>query len=246
MDLAERTDGSGRHPWELARSRFFRTVIDGAARLAPGCAVLDVGAGDGWFAGELQPHLPPDATIVCWDINYQPDDLGSPVPDGLQRVIDRPDGPFDLVLVLDVLEHVEDDEGFLRDGIAPLLAPSGALVVSVPVHPVLFSDHDDMLGHVRRYRPHQISALLRRHVEVRREGALFSSLVPARAAQVLLERAGRHTEQRGVGAWRRGPLVTRVVQGVLDADAALGYRSAGRRLAPPGLSYWAACAPRGD
>ena len=37
--------------------------------------VLDVGAGDGWFAHELRAELPPAATVVCWDINYRSEDL---------------------------------------------------------------------------------------------------------------------------------------------------------------------------
>ena len=59
MDLRERTSGrvapAGRHPWELARARFFRRLIGRSTDVGTVRRVLDVGAGDGWFAQELLP-----------------------------------------------------------------------------------------------------------------------------------------------------------------------------------------------
>ena len=78
-------------------------------------------------------------------------------------------------------------------------------MVSVPAHPGLYSDHDRMLGHHRRYRPNELRALLGRHLTVCASGSLFTSLLVPRAFEVLLERAGRHSDPKGVGAWSRGP-----------------------------------------
>jgi len=58
---------------------------------------------------------------------------------------------FDLVLALDVLEHLDDDAPAIAEA-ARLLAPGGTLVVSVPAWPFLWSEHDEALGHKRRYR----------------------------------------------------------------------------------------------
>ncbi len=58
---------------------------------------------------------------------------------------------FDLVLALDVLEHLDDDAPAIAES-ARLLAPGGTLVVSVPAWPFLWSEHDEALGHKRRYR----------------------------------------------------------------------------------------------
>ena len=113
--------------------------------------MLDVGAGDGWFAGELKSSLPPSAEVICWDVNYSGDDLAEPMPAGLSRVVDPPDGRFDLITVLDVIEHVVDDAAFLDEDVLPRLAPDGLLVVSVPAHQALFCAHDVALGHHRRY-----------------------------------------------------------------------------------------------
>jgi SAM-dependent methyltransferase len=57
---------------------------------------------------------------------------------------------FDTVVLLDVLEHIEDDVGFLRR-LAACLAPGGRLVVKVPAGEWLYSPLDSAIGHFRRY-----------------------------------------------------------------------------------------------
>lgn len=246
MDLRERSDAlrargeqPGRHPWELARARFFRRLIGRSTDLGAVRRVLDVGAGDGWFAQELLPDLGPAAEVVCWDVNYRSEDLATPAGARITRTNGRPDGPFDLVLLLDVLEHIEDDQGFLAGEVVPLMAPGGTAVVSVPAHPSLFSDHDRMLQHHRRYRPAELRALLDRHLDVVDRGSVFASLLAPRAVSVLAERAGRHHDPTGVGAWTAGPAVTSALTAVLDADAAVTAGLSRHGLPVPGLSTWA-------
>lgn len=246
VDLSERGEATGRHPWEFARSSFFRRLIGDAADLDRVTALLDIGAGDGWFAQEMLADLPLTASVACWDINYTSDDLNSRLPARITRTSIRPDGPFDVVLLMDVLEHIDDDEGFLAATVVPLLGTASTLIVSVPAHPWLFSAHDTMLGHCRRYRPRQISGLLRRHLDLVTEGSLFTSLTAARAAQVGLEkvRGARVEEQRGIGGWAHGALTTKAVSTALNADARLGFALGRRGYRLPGLSYWAVCRPK--
>lgn len=67
-----------------------------------------------------------------------------------------PFGPesFDAVVSCDVLEHIPDDIGALRE-MHGLLRPGGVLVATVPAHPFLWSEHDEALAHVRRYTRHE-------------------------------------------------------------------------------------------
>ena len=188
---------------------------------------------------ELLPDLGPTAEVVCWDVNYRSEDLATPAGARIARTSERPDGPFDLVLLLDVLEHVEDDEGFLAGAVVPLMAPGGTAVVSVPAHPALFSDHDRMLQHHRRYRPADLRGLLARHLELIDRGSVFASLLAPRAVSVLAERAGRHHDPTGVGAWTAGPALTAALTAVLDADATATAGLSRRGLPVPGLSTWA-------
>jgi SAM-dependent methyltransferase len=66
-----------------------------------------------------------------------------------------PAGSADVVVLLDVLEHLPDPIGTLRH-IADVLRPGGHVVVTVPAHPWLYGDWDAALGHFRRYRPGEL------------------------------------------------------------------------------------------
>ena len=59
-------------------------------------------------------------------------------------------GAYDCVFMLDVLEHLDDDDAALRKAHA-LVKPGGMACFSVPALPALYGHHDVMLGHHRRY-----------------------------------------------------------------------------------------------
>lgn len=245
MDLSERGAAATRHPWEVVRAEFFRALIAESVDLTRVERLVDVGAGDGWFAQELLGSLPARARVTCWDIHYTDEDLTAALPARIERTVEPPDGPADLVTLLDVLEHVADDRAFLADAVVPLLGSSGTLIVSVPAHPHLFSAHDEALHHERRYRRRDLLGLLAQHLEITASGPLFTSLLAPRLAQVGLERLGRRSETRGVGAWHHGRALTGAVTTGLRADVRLGRAAARRRIPLPGLSVWAVCRPRG-
>jgi SAM-dependent methyltransferase len=239
VDLRERNEGENRHPWELARSNFFCSLAKDLALKHP-ARVLDVGAGDGWLAEELLPAIGPNSSVVCWDIHYSEDDLAEAGATGaVHRVRELDGGTYDLVLMLDVLEHVEDDVALLESEILPRLNPGAFVIISVPVHPALFTYHDIVLAHVRRYRVREIRALLRRRFDIVVEGSLFTTLLAPRSAQRALELVGVKSRKAGVGGWSGGPAVTQALTRVLDADNRINRRLATSRLRPPGLSYWA-------
>jgi SAM-dependent methyltransferase len=60
------------------------------------------------------------------------------------------DDEFDLATALDVLEHLDDDGAALAE-LRRVVRPGGALVVTVPAHPRLWSRHDELNHHRRRY-----------------------------------------------------------------------------------------------
>ena len=73
-----------------------------------------------------------------------------------------PDAAFDLVCALDIVEHVGDDDRALAE-LARVAAPGGALLVSAPLHPALWTAFDDFVGHHCRYEPDELLAKLSRH-----------------------------------------------------------------------------------
>lgn len=67
---------------------------------------------------------------------------------------------YDTVLLINTLEHIEDERGALLR-IKKVLAPGGKLVVLVPQHKWLYGSLDSMVGHVKRYERDELLALLR-------------------------------------------------------------------------------------
>jgi SAM-dependent methyltransferase len=244
VDLAERGDAVRRHPWETERARFFRALI--ARQLGDGRPrrILDVGAGDGWFAGELSQEMADSSEIVCWDINYRSADLAADLPDRVVRTAEEPEGAFDLVLLLDVIEHVDDDAAFLDAAVLPRVTERSLVVVSVPAYQRLFSSHDDALAHHRRYSPRALRTVLEPRFDILARGGLFASLIPLRVAAVARERIAGPPDTHGVGNWSAGAGVTRAVSAVLAADAGAARWLADRGVPTPGLSTWAVCRPR--
>lgn len=119
--------------------------------------VLEVGAGIGaatqiFYDGSQQRWvcLEPDAKLAD-EIPVQ----NLPHPERCQvRSGTLPDlgaeEHFDCIVYMDVLEHIEDDSGELRQA-ATHLKPSGHLVVLSPAMPWLFTEFDSRIGHYRRY-----------------------------------------------------------------------------------------------
>jgi dolichyl-phosphate beta-glucosyltransferase len=134
-----------RHPWELARREFFRRRIRSLGLDRRPIEVLDVGSGDAWLATSLLPALHADSRLTCWDSGYREahlEDLGRRFAPRARFVTARPAQPFDLVLLLDVLEHVENDAEFLGGIVAANLRAGAHALISVPAWQTLFGDHD--------------------------------------------------------------------------------------------------------
>jgi SAM-dependent methyltransferase len=257
VDLKELYGGaSRRHPWETARVRHFLRLLERNGALATSRRVLDVGAGDGFFARALVERLGAGAGVVCFDAHYADEHLRQLAANGDGRRVTfartEPEDEFDLVLLLDVVEHVPDDHAFLSGIVRRRLGAGGMALVSVPAWETLYTRHDVALGHFRRYRPEQLQGLVEAAgLEVIDVGNLFHSLLPVRALQKLGELVSGHRsrpegpgfgqthEDLGVGAWRVGALVTGAIDRCLDLDNVLGGRLGFGSWRLPGLSTWA-------
>ncbi len=100
-------------------------------------------------------------------------------------------GSFDGILLLDALEHVTD-EAALLDALRRLLRPDGWLLVSVPAYQFLWSEHDEVLHHVRRYTAGALRrALVRSGFRIRRlTYTNVAALPPAVVVRGVLARLG--------------------------------------------------------
>jgi SAM-dependent methyltransferase len=97
-------------------------------------------------------------------------------------------GSADVVLALDLLEHIEDDAAACRE-FARVLRPGGLLLVTVPAHPWLWSEHDEALDHLRRYRAKRFRRiLLEAGVALERLSPVITTLLLPIAALRLVQR----------------------------------------------------------
>ncbi len=156
--LVETLERVRRHPWWLARARLALAVLR-AEGVAPPASVIDVGCGWGVNLQALEadgyPCVGLDISRQILQMIDQPKrrlveaDLNQPPP--VNREL------FAGALLLDVIEHIDDDRGTIQR-IASLLQPGGKLIVSVPALPELFSEFDEIQGHRRRYLPETLRA----------------------------------------------------------------------------------------
>jgi SAM-dependent methyltransferase len=128
------------------------------------------------------------------------------------------DASFDLVVTTDVIEHVEDDLGSLQ-ALHRVTRPGGFLVMTVPALPALWSAHDEVHGHQRRYRRAQLVDLVTRAGwSVERCSYWNGLLLGAAAATRLAERVLRR--EPGPLSVPPGP-VNRALGATLSAERRL-------------------------
>jgi SAM-dependent methyltransferase len=82
------------------------------------------------------------------------------------------DGAFDLVCALDIIEHVEDEDGALSE-LSRVAKCDAVLLISTALHPALWSSFDDFVGHKRRYEPPRLLAKLAQHHVSVEQSAIF-------------------------------------------------------------------------
>jgi len=145
-------------------------------------------------------------------------------------------GSFDVALLLDVIEHLEDPVATLREA-RRVLSPDGLLVVNVPAHPRLWSGADEALGHVRRYtRPLLAAHLEEAGFDLTWSSHVFSWLV----VPVWLRRRTATTEQSKLGLDEAGAVVDRLALVLARLERSI----AARVPIPFGTSILATARPR--
>lgn len=113
----------------------------------------------------LRPRLPLQDTCFI-DLSHAAlrrlHQHGASTAHGMIGALPCASASFDLVCAFDILEHVADDDGALRE-LARVATPGATLLLSVPLHPEAWTAFDEFVGHCRRYEPAQITARLAQH-----------------------------------------------------------------------------------
>ena len=248
IDNPNYTPSPARHPWAQARYDFFSSILVRELDPRP-VDVLDMGSGDGWFVEQLATTFP-HARFLGVDPAYgeaQLEKLNHSTPGSL-RFVSELEGEdqrqrFDLILLLEVLAHIERDRLFLNELVQEKLKAGGHVLLSVPAWPKLYTKRDAQRRHLRRYIPKKMKAIVESAgLEILRSGQAFHTPLMPRVANQVRERLLKLPSARGShGPWDKGPWATRLVLTGLRADNIASHLFAGLRLPVPGLSWWALC-----
>jgi SAM-dependent methyltransferase len=225
-----------RHWWYRGRRSVLERVIDDL-RLPARARILDAGCGSGRNMVEFARH----GTITGIELSDTSVRLArareaGEVVEG--SVLDMPfdTGAFDMAASLDVIEHLQDDLQALRE-LRRVVVPGGALLVTVPAYQWLWSGHDEINHHHRRYtrRSLQQAGELAGWQQVRT--TYFNSLLlPAAILLRVLDRFNRKTTESSLDLWVPPAPLNWLLERPLALEAALIGR--GGRI-PAGLSLLA-------
>jgi SAM-dependent methyltransferase len=207
------------HFWFVARRRLLAALLRRTVPAGVGRA-LDVGCGTGANAAVLRAHA---RDVVGLD--YRPEGIATARQQhcrdasfvrGDATRLPFADHAFDVVTALDVLEHV-DDEAALEE-IVRVLRPGGAIIVSVPAMPWLWSYRDVDAGHCRRYARGGLLRLCRKsRLEVRRLNYFQCLLFPLVLTRVVSRKSRAARDREDAPA----PMVNRLLSWISRMEVRL-------------------------
>jgi SAM-dependent methyltransferase len=228
------------HPWETTRVWNISKILKSCDVLDLG-NILDVGCSNGETADQLLQNFF-FTSLVGIDVCLTDDfikALSVRYPD--RRYLNSWDAlpkqqQFDTILAFDVLEHVENDDQLMTEELLPRLRKGGVVMITVPAFPLLFSHHDEILGHYRRYTVASLTEKLERcSLKVQWSGYFFFSLLAVRFLQRIARRKSK------LVSWKRGRRFTEMIEWLLKCDGYLVFFFLRLGIRLPGLSVWAYC-----
>jgi SAM-dependent methyltransferase len=155
-------DMQSRHFWYRGRHRFILRALRKVARTlrphgGPSLSIVDLGAGCGGWIAYLHAHAPGlFGELALADSSMRALEFARDVvaPGAARYQVDLLDlpweGRWDAAFLLDVLEHIPDDVGVLRQ-VRKALKPGGFLLVTTPAFECFRTYNDELARHVRRY-----------------------------------------------------------------------------------------------
>jgi SAM-dependent methyltransferase len=223
-----------RHWWYRARREVLAALIRRSVRPPPNARILEIGCGTGHNLAMLGEFGKVDALELDEEARALAEKrlgrevMSAPLPE-LAGVRER---HYDLIGAFDVIEHIDDDRAALAS-IAARLKPGGKLVVTVPAHQWMWSAHDVVNHHKRRYSKRALKQLIEASpLRLEAIGHFNSLLFPVAVAQRLASKlSGKEDADL--------KLPPAPLNAALERTFAAERHLIGRLPLPPGLSLFA-------
>lgn len=251
MDITEfsRLDDQGhysRHPWEISRKDVLLSLLRSSEVRLPVQRIVDIGSGDAYVIHTLlERGLAQEYFAI--DTAYTPDVIEQLKKNNAYSQVNyvydlkeyfekfNDDNIPTLFLCMDVLEHLPDEKIILdyltqRNG--------NYFFFAVPAFQSVFSDHDVLLGHYRRYTLGQLENVLKSGgFEIRDKGYYFTSLLIFRWIDKILNK----DKKASIDNWKGAPWKSNVITTILKIDVSVAKMLKKLGLHVHGLSCYCLC-----
>jgi hypothetical protein len=236
MDVKEArvAKNNQRHPWERARLFIVKDLIDRYCKSnGEEFFIMDIGCGDLYISDELS-KVYPESSILSVDTGYSNDEMvtlqnkykGSNIRlfNDLNDIHLNSSEKISIVLLLDVIEHIEDDRKFLLTLInRDFIGIQTLFFLTAPAFQSLFSAHDHFLHHYRRYTVDSLTNLAESTGMVVDEmGYFFSFLLFARIIQFIKEKLLKDKiilkKDTALSHWSANEYITNSIKEILIID----------------------------
>jgi SAM-dependent methyltransferase len=230
VDLIEVSNNENRHPWEISRIKCILTQLK---KFKIQGTILDIGCGDSYF-DKCLIKSEPNLTIYGVDINLT-NEFHKKNLHALNSLNHLPNIKFDFIIMMDVLEHIEDDKSYLEN-ILKLLKPEGIVFITVPAFMRLYSLHDKELLHYRRYEHKKLHEMITACglKEVKWSYFYFS---------LIIGRLITMNKTENLSSWQRSAdnFITKFITAVLNLDFKILSTLSNIGIHMPGLSLMSVC-----
>lgn len=235
----EMADLDQRHWWYRARRQVLGELIRREVHPPRDARILEIGCGTGHNLemlgrfGRVDAIELDDESRSIAEARLGRDVMSARLPE----LTGIPERHYDLIATLDVIEHIDDDSEALA-AISTRLRPGGKFLMTVPAHPWMWSAHDTVNHHKRRYSKAGLKRLIAGSpMKLHKIGYFNSFLFPLAIADRLVSKL-RGKDEADV------KLPAKALNSGLEAIFAAERHLVGRLPLPPGLSLFAVASAR--
>lgn len=214
------------HFWLQWRFRIFTQLMN--SFLKEDSKVLEIGCGNGIVMKQFENTYPQNidgCDLNQFAIDHIIEDLKGTVytydiHDRNEELLEK----FDVILLFDVIEHIDDEKYFIESALAHL-KKGGKLIINVPANQLLYSRYDKVVGHLKRYSRQDINVIINQI-----ENATVShkywgfSLIPLLLIRKLYLIFQKEEDVISKGFKPPHPLVNKIARGIMKLETAVSIK----------------------